>query len=269
MTRSGFITVARNMSEDAPAARPRLTLIRLPADVLQRVAEVMPTREYATFAQLCTACSAAASGALQVVVATEVAKRMGVGEKVGDGICQKCPDLVLPDSVTQIGDGVFQGCSSLTSVVLPAALGSVGDWAFAGCTSLTSAVLPALLTSIGSGAFCNCKNLNSIALPASLTKIGFNAFERCEALTAITIPDSVVSIKRATFLNCTALAFVSLPANLTTVEQRAFINCTALKSITMPGRRVIDIQRDAFFRCVALGAPHRECIRAICPGAVF
>ena len=38
--------------------------------------------------------------------------------------------VVIPDSVTSIGDSAFWGCSSLTSVTIPDSVTSIGDWAF-------------------------------------------------------------------------------------------------------------------------------------------
>ena len=49
---------------------------------------------------------------------------------------EKVTELVIPESVTSIGDYAFYGCSSLTSVVIPNSVTSIGDWAFEGCYGL-------------------------------------------------------------------------------------------------------------------------------------
>jgi len=46
--------------------------------------------------------------------------------------------VTIPDGVTEIGSGAFDGCTSLTSVTIPASITSIGDMAFFRCTSLTS-----------------------------------------------------------------------------------------------------------------------------------
>ena len=69
------------------------------------------------------------------------------------GGCIFLTSLVIPDSVTSIGNGVFFDCNSLSNIVIPDGVTSIGDWAFYGCRSLTDIVIPNSVTSIGDGAF--------------------------------------------------------------------------------------------------------------------
>ncbi len=46
----------------------------------------------------------------------------------------------------------FSRCASLTSVVLPDSVTNIGNWAFYGCTGLTSITIPDSVTSIGDSA---------------------------------------------------------------------------------------------------------------------
>ena len=45
-------------------------------------------------------------------------------------------NLVIPNSVTSIGEGAFYFCSGLTSVTIPNSVTSIGEGAFYGCSSL-------------------------------------------------------------------------------------------------------------------------------------
>ena len=56
---------------------------------------------------------------------------------------------VLPEVMTHLPDGAFQGRTSLVSVACPSSLVSIGVGAFVGCSSLVSIDLPATLTSMG------------------------------------------------------------------------------------------------------------------------
>ena len=49
---------------------------------------------------------------------------------------EEVKDLVIPNSVTSIGDNAFRNCSCLTSVTIPNSVTSIGNYAFAYCPEL-------------------------------------------------------------------------------------------------------------------------------------
>src|ERR1019366_3983704 len=66
--------------------------------------------------------------------------------------------------------------SSLSSVIIPDSVTSIGEFVFYGCTSLTSARIGTNVTSIAEEAFGVCSSLISITIPDSVTSIGSLAF---------------------------------------------------------------------------------------------
>ena len=56
--------------------------------------------------------------------------------------CSSLESVVIPDSVTEIGEGAFAGCSSLATIEISYSVTEVGENAFEGCRSLKTAYLP-------------------------------------------------------------------------------------------------------------------------------
>lgn len=94
-------------------------------------------------------------------------------------------DLVLPESVTGIGESAFSG-SRLSHIVLPSKLESLGSCAFLGNTNLIDTVIvPPLIEIIESATFERCEKLDAVVLPKKLLKIKGYAFKDCYSLTYI------------------------------------------------------------------------------------
>jgi len=158
--------------------------------------------------------------------------------------------ITIGTSVTTIGNYAFQGCSSLISITIPNSVTSIGDGAFTGCTSLTSITLVEGLPAIGSGWFAGIP-VTSIIIPNSVTSIGDGAFTGCTSLTSITIPSSVTSIGSGAFSGCTGLTSMNIPNSVTSIGSGAFNGCSGLTSMNIPNS-VTSIGSGAFNGCSGL-----------------
>ena len=141
--------------------------------------------------------------------------------------------FVVPDSVTSVGEGAFEGCDSLTSVTIPDSVTNIGEDAFYSCDSLTSVTIGNGVTSIGENAFYECDSLTSITIPDSVTSIDMFSFAWCTSLTSIVIPNSVVKIGALAFWYCSSLTSVTIPDSVTSIGDRAFDDCTSLTNISV------------------------------------
>ncbi len=170
---------------------------------------------------------------------------------IGDGALQNCSSLTsihIPDSVTSIGDGALQNCSSLTSIVIPDSVTSIGDDAFSYCDSLTSVTIGNGITSIGYEMFDGCTSLASVTIGNGITSIGYEMFAGCTSLTSIHIPDSVTSIGGYAFDDCSSLTSINIPDSVTSIGNSAFSSCHALTSIHIPDS-MTSIGGNAFAYC--------------------
>lgn len=190
-------------------------------------------------------------------------------------------DIIIPGTVTSIGDRAFIYNTTITSVSIPGSVTSIGEEAFRDCAGLVSISIPDSVTSIGEDAFYDCAGLVSVSVPASVTSIGTgaffgctglisagpiggeysykfgwtneipaNAFFGCSGLTCIDIPGSVTSIGSDAFYDCTSLTSIDIPDGVTTIGNSAFWEA-GLNNIDIPDS-VTNIGNRAFWECASL-----------------
>ncbi len=160
-------------------------------------------------------------------------------------------EIVVPDSVTEIGGGVFYGKDKIKSVKLPDGVTTIGGWAFSGCASLETINLPSTVTEIGDDAFAGCESLKAIDIPTGVTKIGDEAFFGCSLIKSVNIPSGLTEINQYAFFKCASLESVTIPSGVTRINKYAFSLCTSLKSVVISDG-VTEILNFAFFVCEAL-----------------
>lgn len=119
------------------------------------------------------------------------------------------PDVEIPAvlgglPVAKIGDSAFEG-KDIVSVIIPSSVSVIGEDAFEGCASLASVTLSEGLEKIGESAFEDCAMLREVTLPETLTEIGESAFEGCLLLKKLVIPAAVVYIGEDAFMSCESL----------------------------------------------------------------
>ena len=147
--------------------------------------------------------------------------------------------MVIPNSVTSIGESAFSGYSGLTSVTIPNSVTSIGSYAFSGCSGLKSVTIPNSVTSIGSGAFEYGSGLTSVTIGSVVTSIGSGAFWGCSGLTSVSIPNSVTSIGYGAFWGCSGLTSVTIPNSITSINDYAFGNCSNLTKVTLNSNSIV------------------------------
>lgn len=164
-------------------------------------------------------------------------------------------DIVIPETVTyegkdykvtRIGKQAFNG-DDPTSVVIPNTVTSIGEEAFNNCWVMTSVTIGNSVTTIEAKAFSTCRSLTSITIPRSVTSIGRGAFAGC-AITSLVIDDAPVSLDYQAFATCKNLVSVDLGNNIKIIGSYAFYDCDKLPSITIPNS-VTEIGDWAFNWC--------------------
>ncbi len=127
-------------------------------------------------------------------------------------------DVVIPNSVTVIGESAFSSCHSLTGVSIPDSVISIGDYEFSNCSSLTSISIGKGLTSISDEMFSGCQLLESIVLPANISSIHSGAFKNCYSLLDVTLLNCTMDIEDDAFSGCPTTMTFHTPCDSATTK---------------------------------------------------
>ncbi|MDE6001170.1 MAG: leucine-rich repeat domain-containing protein, partial [Clostridia bacterium] len=197
--------------------------------------------------------------------------------------CKKLHTVTFEnDSLTQLGDRIFSGCTALESITLPENVTVIGPSTFSGCTSLHEVIFNEKLEQINRSTFEGCTALENCEIPASVTYINPTAF-RCAEISKLTVAegndtyfiDSNCIIERATNTviagadNAVIPAYVTaignyafykrnvesivIPEGLQSIGYYAFDSCTLLRNVTFEGMSELQtIAGYAFNECTSL-----------------
>ena len=73
-------------------------------------------------------------------------------------------NLVIPNSVTSIGDAAFANCINLKSITIHDGVKTIGESAFSGCSKVETIYIGNSIESIKNYAFANCNNIFEIEI---------------------------------------------------------------------------------------------------------
>lgn len=168
-------------------------------------------------------------------------------EVYGFSQCQ-LTKIVIPNTVTVVGDMGASSCPKLESVVLGNSVKTILPYAFRNCPFDFD--IPSSVEVIGKCAFCNT-GITSLNLGKSVKSIGPEAFADCDSLETVNWDCALDSIPYECFYVCKNLQTVTLGEGLKAIGSSAFEYCISLKKIVIPDG-VRAIRASAFSQCESL-----------------
>ena len=206
--------------------------------------------------------------------------------------CTSLSEIVIPDSVTSIGTVAFES-TALVSFEMPDSIKELGHGVFNNCTSLESVVISGNIEELSHGLFQGCSNLISIMFRGTISK--WNSLPKDDSWNSgvpaeyVVCLDGVVYIKEGVYtvdddgiLYCSDyskltsevvipayvgnkkveglakdlfkgrnITSVTISEGITSIGESCFANCTKLESVSLPSS-LITIWHNAFDGCSSL-----------------
>lgn len=196
--------------------------------------------------------------------------------------CRNLTSIILPETLTELGEVSFLGCISLTSIYIPASLTIISRWVMTWQTSLTDIFygcnsLESIIVSPENPVFDSRNNCNAIIETASNTLVfgcknafipdGVECIGYCSLGSAsssrdgtfddfpslVAIPNSVVTIEDQAFQSRRTLSSVTFGNSVEIIGRYAFEDCSSLTSVDLP-ETLTSIGDRAFKSCVSLSS---------------
>jgi hypothetical protein len=157
---------------------------------------------------------------------------------------EEVKDLVIPEGVTSISYGAFNGCKEFNSVSIPSTLTKISGFAFSGVEANTVYIKDL-------AAWCKIKFGDELANSSNPLYHVQHLFVDGEEVKDLVIPDGVTSISDYAFYYCEALTSVNTGNTVTSIGGYAFVGCTNITTLTI-GSTVSSFGSRPFFHTVGL-----------------
>lgn len=101
------------------------------------------------------------------------------------------PSEINGVKVKEIGSSCFYQNDKIIEVIIPEGIEIIADGVFVECSNLRTVSIPNTVTTIRYGAFCMNPNLTNVVVPNSVTDLGDWVFDGCSEMGTLTIPKTL------------------------------------------------------------------------------
>lgn len=178
-----------------------------------------------------------------------------IGASAFEGCDGLTGDLIIPDTVTEIGSMAFKDCKFTGSLTLSDSLVRIENAAFYMTEFSGELKLPDTLEHIGKEAFKNGTFKGDLTIPDGVTYLGPSAFQQCFFPGGkLTLSKGLKKIPDRAFALCDFKGELVLPDGLTEIGFFAFLSCKGFSGdlkipdgIERIGRYAFDLTRFGHF----------------------
>lgn len=151
---------------------------------------------------------------------------------------------IITNRCRVVNNDAFQECVHLSSVIMPDSVTTLGEGCFFNCSSLSSVTLSNNITAFPRNTFGMCTSLEHVSLPNRLKRIDEYSFYLC-GLKELIIPEGVTELEGGAISMCPNLETVTFPSSIETVDTYEYLtHCEKLRYIKINGTKdIFDILR--------------------------
>ncbi len=135
-----------------------------------------------------------------------------------EGLEESITKIEIPQTVTSIGKGVFQGLDHVEEIIIPKSVTSIGIYAFVSCKALKCVTIPGSVEAIVPGTFYDCPNLEKVIVLYGTKTVASNAVAECSKFAKLEVAPTVTGIDNA-WASALADAGVSLELKIYAEDQ--------------------------------------------------
>ena len=182
----------------------------------------------------------------------------------------KARNLVIPEKienapVTELGESMFHGNTSLVRVSIPDTVTKIENYAFGDCLNLESVKMSKNLETLVYASFYRCPKLKEISFSKRIAHLGTVIFRHCGSLDTLitddgeqllkvgrdvrdkyTVPASIREVVVNAFSG-SQVKRVVFEEGTTHIQRSAFSDCGNLTSLTLP--KTLEVIGDGAFDC--------------------
>ena len=144
----------------------------------------------------------------------------------GDEAVVAVPDTFYGLPVTMLYDDLFKHHTEIREIHLPQTLTDIGGFVFDGCTALEHIVIPDSVSVLWQYAFVR-SSVKKIILPSSLKSVYPFTFKDCRELTEVVCGPDLKEISAWAFRDCISLQKIQVSLH-TKIDGRAFEGCNKI-----------------------------------------
>ena len=179
-------------------------------------------------------------------------------------------DIVIPEGVEYIQSEIFDNDPLIRSIVFPDSLNEIADGAFLGCSNLEKVSFGKGITYIGTNAFADTKWIHSkewiiengmllayngssekLSIPEGVTAVSDGVFYGNPFIKEVLFPKSLKEIRVESFHTAPLLQKITFRGDVSIIENLAFANCPSLSEVIFE-KEIREIGINAFSECIRL-----------------